>query len=612
MAHVRVETGAIWASYTLVCLRYPLSWPGGELMKRIWSNIPSVPSFPKVSWIDGVVAVFVFALLYAVVQLSSGMGVPFSVHDQPKIVLDWWLLPYYAGRSLLRMFIAYAFSLLFTFLYGRIAASHHLAEKIMVPLLDILQSVPVLGFLSITVTGFMNLFPHSLLGVELASIFAIFTGQVWNMTFSFYHSVSALPRELREVTRIMKLDSFARFTRLELPYSMIGLVWNSMMSFGGGWFFLAASESITVLNHNIQLPGIGSYMATAMQQGNIPALIEAILTMIIMIIIVDQLFWRPIVAWSERFKMDLSGSDNAMNSWFLTFLRRSKLAQWISAQVFGNLFRSLDVLMMRTAKNSPAKPRPSLVWKRLRPVLFWLLAGVLSGALLYYGVIGVREIAKLGALSVLHIFLLTLYTFLRVMASTLLALIWTIPVGVAIGLHPRASRIAQPIVQVVASFPANMLFPLVALVYIQWHINFQVGAIPLMMLGTQWYILFNVIAGAMSIPNDLKEATKVLHLTGWERWKQLLLPSIFPYLVTGCITASGGAWNASIIAEFVAWRHTTLIASGIGSFITQATDKGHWPDIILSIVMMAAMVTLINRVLWRPLYRLAETRYHIT
>lgn len=613
MAHGRVETGAVWQPVLCCALNGHFRWhQGGDLIKRIWSNIPSVPGFPKLSWIDGLVAVFVFAVLYAIVQLSSGMGVPFSVHDQPQILLDWWLLPYYAGRSLLRMFIAYAFSLLFTFLYGRLAASYKLAERVMVPLLDILQSVPVLGFLSITVTGFINLFPHSLLGVELASIFAIFTGQVWNMTFSFYHSVSALPGELREVSRIMKLDTFARFTRLELPYSMIGLVWNSMMSFGGGWFFLAASESITVLNHNIQLPGIGSYMATAMRQGNIPALIEAIFTMVVMIILVDQLFWRPIVAWSQRFKMDLSGADTTMNSWFLTFLRRSKLAQWLSQQVFGSLFHALDRAMGTLTKAAPAeRPKPAGM-RVLRPVLGWVLAGLVSGGLLYYGAIGLREIARLGTANVLHVVVLSFYTLGRVMASTLLALIWTIPVGVAIGLHPKASRIAQPIVQVVASFPANMLFPLVALVYLNWHINFQIGAIPLMMLGTQWYILFNVIAGAMSIPNDLKEATKVLRLTGFERWKRLLLPSIFPYLVTGCITASGGAWNASIIAELVAWRHTTLVASGIGSFITQATDKGEWPQIILSIVVMAAMVTLINRILWRPLYRLAETRYPIT
>ena len=581
-------------------------------MKRIWSNIPSMPSLPKVSWVDGLVAVFVFALLYAVVQLSAGMGVPFSVHDQPQVVLDWWLLPYYAGRSLLRMFIAYAFSLIFTFIYGRIAATYRTAERIMVPLLDILQSVPVLGFLSITVTGFMNLFPHSLFGVELASIFAIFTGQVWNMTFSFYHSVHALPRELKEAARVMKLDSYARFTRLELPYSMIGLVWNSMMSFGGGWFFLAASESITVLNHNIQLPGIGSYMATAMQRGNVPALIDAILTMVIMIFVVDQLFWRPIVAWSERFKMDLSGSENAPKSWFLTFLHRSKLASWLSQDVFGAVFRTLDKIMLSAARAPIAVRKPTHTRSWWKTGLGIAIAASCGAVLVYYGIVGLREIVRLGSANVVHVIVLSLYTMLRVLASTFLALVWTIPVGVAIGLSPRASRVAQPIVQVLASFPANMFFPLVALIYIQWNINFQFGSIPLMMLGTQWYILFNVIAGAMSIPNDLKEATKVLRLRGWERWKRLLLPSIFPYLVTGCITASGGAWNASIIAELVAWKHQTLVASGIGSFITQATNQGHWPDIILSITIMAVMVTLINRLLWRPLYRIAESRYPIS
>nr|WP_229776381.1 ABC transporter permease subunit [Alicyclobacillus cellulosilyticus] len=575
-------------------------------MRRIWN----MPVRTRVSWIDVAVAVFVFALLFVIIKLGTGMGVPLSPKDQPHIVLDWRMLPYYAGRSLLRMFIAYACSLLFTFIYGRIAALNKTAEKVMIPLLDILQSVPVLGFLSVTVTGFMALFPHSLLGAECASIFAIFTGQVWNMTFSFYASVASLPRELNEAAKVMRFDAFTRFTRLELPFAMIGLVWNSMMSFGGGWFFLAASESITVLNQNIQLPGLGSYMATAMNRGDIPALIEAIVTMVLVIILVDQLFWRPIVAWSQKFKMELSNAGDQPTSWFLNLLRRSALAQWIGRQVFGALGRAIDRAMLHLAKRAQARG-PRLRPAPVRRGLKWILLAAAAAVVAYYGYLGVVEVSRLGWRDILHVVVLGCFTALRVFASTALALLWTIPVGVAIGSNQRASQIAQPVVQILASFPANMFFPFIALMYLNWHVNFELGAIPLMMLGTQWYILFNVIAGTMAIPNDLKEATKVLGLRGWERWKRLYLPAIFPYVVNGCVTASGGAWNASIIAELVSWHKHTLVAAGLGAYITEATTRGSWPNIVLSIVAMAVFVTIINRFLWRPLYSFAESRYRI-
>jgi len=578
-------------------------------LKRNWLSIPRLP---KVSWVDGVVAISVFAILYVVVKLSTGMGVPFSPYNAPHIRLDGWLLPYYAGRSLLRMFIAYFFSLIFTFVYGRIAASYPIAEKIMIPLLDILQSIPVLGFLSITITGFMALFPNSLLGVECASIFAIFTGQVWNMTFSFYYSISALPNELREASTMIRLDGFARFTRLELPYAMIGLVWNSMMSFGGGWFFLAASESISVLHHNIQLPGIGSYMATAIASGNVPALIESILTMVVMIVLVDQFFWRPLVAWSQKYKMDMVNSgDDAPTSWFLQLLHRSKLAEWFSTQAIGTLFRMADNFAVKMADRRLQAPAKRPRRKTVSRLLSIVIGTICSLLLLYYGIIGAQEIAKLGWLEIFHVILLGFYTALRVFASTALSLAWTIPVGVMIGSSPKLSRIAQPLVQIVASFPANMLFPIITLFYIAIGFNFQYGSILLMMLGTQWYILFNVIAGSLTIPNDLKEATKVLRLTGWQKWKRLYLPVIFPYAVTGCITASGGAWNASILAELSSWKSHTLVASGLGAFITESTAKGNWPQIVLSITVMAAFVVVINRVVWRPLHKIAETRYRL-
>lgn len=571
------------------------------------------PLTTKFTWVDAVIAVLVFALLYALVSLGAGMGVRFSAADQPTIHLVWRMLPYYAGRSLLRMFIAFFFSLLFTFVYARYAATHRSAQKIMIPLLDILQSVPVLGFLSITVTGFMGLFPHRLLGLELASIFAIFTGQVWNMTFSLFYSITSLPRELQEAATLHRLDPYSRFTRLELPYAAIGLVWNSMMSFGGGWFFLAASESISVLNRHIQLPGIGSYMATAMQRGNIPALLEAMFTMVVMIVVVDQLFWRPLVAWAQRFKMD-THADEQIDSWFLHFLRRSRLAMWISNHIFGALFRSIDRMVVNLVKNiRQHQTQPQVV--PLRPTWSrWLTRSILlllAVAVLYYGFQGVAEIAQLGWLRVLHVVVLGVFTLGRVMCSTTLALLWTVPVGVAIGLHPRASRMTQPLVQIAASFPANMAFPLITLVYLKLHVNFQVGSIFLMMLGTQWYILFNVIAGAQAIPSDLKEVTQVLGLRGWDRWRRLLLPAIFPYVVTGCITASGGAWNASIIAELVTWKQQTLVASGLGAYITQATTLGQWPAIVLSIIVMAAFVTSVNRLVWRPMQAIAEKRFRI-
>ncbi|WDL99341.1 ABC transporter permease subunit [Alicyclobacillus sp. ALC3] len=539
------------------------------------------------------------------------MNVPFSLRHEPKISLSWWMLPYYSARSLLRMFIAFFFSLMFTFIYGRAAARNKTAQKIMIPILDILQSIPVLGFLSITVTGFMALFPHSLLGLEFASIFAIFTGQAWNMTFSFYQSVSTVPRELSEAASMNRLDAFGRFTRLELPYSMIGLVWNSMMSFGGGWFFLAASEALTVGHHTVELPGIGSYIATAIEDGNTRATVYGIVAMMLLIVIVDQLFWRPIVAWSQKFKMDLSGADDAPKSWFLQILRRSRLAEWVSTAVFGAAFRALDRFIVMFARRRPKFRGTHSNARLVRRAFLWLVLAALTVLVAIYGVLGVQEVARLGITEILHIIVLGAYTLSRVLASTVLAIAWTVPVGVAIGLNPRASRIAQPLIQMMASFPTNTIYPLVTVIYIALGISFQLGAVPLMMLGTQWYILFSVIAGSMSIPNDLKEATRVLGLRGWERWKRLILPSIFPYLVTGCITASGGAWNASILAEFVTWKNRVHAASGLGSFLDITAADHHWADFIVGLIVMSAFVVLVNHFVWRPMHRLAENRFHL-
>jgi NitT/TauT family transport system permease protein len=567
----------------------------------------SVEENKKFGWADLFVIIVIFSVMFSILKLGAGMKVPLSSIKHTTINLDPSYLPYYAGRSLLRMFIAFGASLLFTFIYGRIAAFNRTAEKIMIPAIDILQSVPVLGFLSITVIGFMSIFPGSLLGVECASIFAIFTGQVWNMTFSFYHSLSTIPHDLQEAAKINKLGSWARFTKLEVPFSMIGLVWNSMMSFGGGWFFLAASESITVLNQNIQLPGIGSYMATAVDKGNIHAIVYAIITMVIMILGVDQLFWRPIVAWSQKFKNEQTEANEVTTSWVYNIIRRARFSQNIIRTCKSYIY---NLTVKITAKKNKARKQQKQRSK-MTPVLKWVIGIIVIIFIAKYVYEGILEISKLSLSDILNVAWLGFLTALRVLVATLLGILWTLPVGVMIGFHPKLARIAQPIVQIFASFPANMTFPFLTILYIKYGVGMGLGSIPLMMLGTQWYILFNVIAGAMAIPSDLREAGKILRLSRVQTWKRLILPGVFPYLITGGITASGGAWNASIVSEIVSWKNHTLKADGLGSFITQATSNGNWPQIIWGIIVMAIFVVVINRLFWRRLYTLAEKKYNI-
>lgn len=536
------------------------------------------------------------------------MKVPFSKTHQPHIDLNPAYLPYYAGRSLIRMFLAFFASLLFTFVYGRIAASSRMAEKIMIPIIDILQSVPVLGFLSTTITFFMSLFPGSLLGVELASIFAIFTGQVWNMTFSFYHSLTTIPRELREASQIYRLNGWNRFKKLEVPFSIIGLVWNAMMSFGGGWFFLSASEAISVLGTNVRLPGLGSYMATAVDEGNVKAIIYAIIAMVITIVLVDQLFWRPLVAWADKFKMELTEANQRPSSFILKILQQSAVVDLFVKYTLTPVWRGIDLFFdwISTAKKTGTPGSKKTLF-----VIQLVLLTVILLLLLRYVYQGFIEVKQLGSGELLRVVGLGVLTMLRVFVGIAIGALWTVPLGVMIGFHPRLAQLAQPLVQIAASFPANMLFPLVTLLYLKLHVNFEVGSIPLMMLGTQWYLLFNVIAGAMAIPTDLREAADIFGLSRWEKWKKLIIPGIFPYLVTGGVTAMGGAWNASIVSEIVSWKHNTLTATGLGAYISVATNKGNWAAIIWGIFVMSALVVLINRLLWRKLYKLAETKYHI-
>lgn len=549
-----------------------------------------------------------FVLLALVARVGAGTLVSFHPPDiLPGVDLNPANLPYYAARSTLRMFTALFCSIVFTLAYGYGAAHSQRAERIMIPLLDILQSVPVLGFLSITVTGFIALFPGSLLGLEAASIFAIFTSQVWNMTFSFYQSLRTVPRELDEATTLYQLSGWQRFTKLEVPSAMIGLVWNAMMSFGGGWFFVAASEAISVLNQKYTLPGIGSYVASAVAAEDLPALGWALGTIVIVILLTDQLFWRPIVAWSDKFRLEQNAAAEAPQSWLYDLLKAARIPRYV-----GRAFTPIAELIKHTlSRLTPPRRvhrveiKPGGLSDRLYN--FILLIGI--GALLIVGLHFI--VTTVGLAELWKAFILGLLTLLRVTVLLIFAsLIWT-PIGVAIGFNPRLARLLQPLVQFLASFPANFIFPFATLFFIRTNISLDWGSVLLMALGAQWYILFNSIAGAMSIPTDLREMAADVELKGWKRWQKLIIPGIFSAWVTGGVTASGGAWNASIVSEIVSWGQSTLTANGLGAYIADATSAGDWSRITLGIGMMSLFVVGLNRVFWRRLYKLAETKYHL-
>jgi len=563
---------------------------------------------PSLRPVDIVVGLGGLALLYALVRLGSSMNASFIPKSATtKVSTDPADLPYYAARSLLRMFIAMFFSVLFTFVYGTAAARFRRAEVVLIPALDILQSVPILGFLSITVTAFIALFPGSLLGLECAAIFAIFTSQAWNLTFSFYHSLVSQPRELDEAARLFRLTKWQRFWKLDVPQSMIGLVWNGMMSFGGGWFFLVAAESISVLNKKYALPGIGSYVAAASADGDLGLVLLAIVVMVVMVLGVNFFFWRPLVAWSERFRNETTESSERPRSIVYDALRSSSLPR-----ALGRELHPVGRLLDRATRPFGLAEHPLHADVRRRRVGDIVFAVVVGGVCLWGAYLGLRYIADtVGPRAVPHVLVLGCYTFLRVVVIVIIgSLIW-VPIGVKIGMNPRIARSAQPLVQVLASFPANFIFPFVIAVFIATGIGLNIGGILLMAMGAQWYILFNTIAGASAIPSDLREAMDDFDVTGWQRWRRFILPAIFPYYVTGGITAAGGAWNAAIIAEVVTYNHQTLIASGLGAYIAQATTKGDFPEVLLGVAVMSLFVVLVNRLFWRRLYHLAETKYSL-
>ncbi len=523
-------------------------------------------------------------------------------------------LPVYAGYSLLRMILGYLLSLTFTLVYGHIAATNRRARQIMVPILDILQSVPILSFLPVVLLALVAAFPHSNVGLELASIILIFTSQAWNMTFSFYHSVRTLPSDLREVTAIARLRPWQRFLKLEVPASMIGLIWNSMMSWAGGWFFLMAAEQTKLGNRSFQLPGLGSYLQTAADRGNTGALLLGLLTLIVLIVLLDLLFWRPLVAWADKFKVELSSASETPTSPILDALQRSALLAAISRRILRPLGERIAWMLNRLQPLdadviiTEHKRTQTLSIKKIVNSIVLLIVCVL----LLYGLWNtLHMLIQVRAATWGTLLLAAGATWLRTVAAMLIGVIWTVPVGVAIGLSPRWSRRMQPVVQVVASIPATALFPILLLALIRLPGGLSLAAILLMLLGTQWYILFNVIAGAMAIPTDLREATTIYHVSSWRRWKTLILPAIFPYLVTGLLTASGGAWNASVVSEFVQFNQHTVSTFGLGASIASAAaaGSGHFPDLLAGTLLMAAVVVIINRLLWKRLYALAERRY---
>jgi NitT/TauT family transport system permease protein len=560
--------------------------------------------------VDLVVGAGIIAVLYAVVRLGQSMAVNFTPGRTPVVIsTDIANVPYYAARSLLRMFIALALSTVFTLVYGTAAAHLRRAEKVLVPILDILQSIPILVFLPIALTFFITLLPNNLLGLELAAIFVIFTSQAWNMTFSFYHSLISQPAELDEAARMYRLTKWQRFWKLDVPSSMIGLVWNMMMSMGGGWFFLTASEAVTVFvkGHGLSesLPGMGSYMAAAVAHGSYTEVTIAIIVMVLLVVGTNFFVFRPLVAWSDNFRMESSESAEKPKSIILNLLRRSSIPR-LAGHVSRPVGRALDRIT-RPFGLAEYPLRTDIRKRHLGDIIFW---SIIVGATTVFAVVALAYLnAHLGFTRFPSLIGFGLATFARVIVFVALSTIIWVPVGVKIGMSPRMARYAQPVVQVLASFPAILLFPFATLIFIDLGIPLDYGAILLMMLGAQWYILFNVIAGASSIPNDLREMMVSMHLTRRQRWRRVILPAIFPAYVTGGITAAGGAWNASIVAELVSWHHHTLNAFGLGNYIATASAQGKFALLIAGGIVMSAFVVIVNRLFWRRLYRLAESRF---
>ncbi len=549
-------------------------------------------------------------ILAALVLIALGvqhMSEPLVRIEGHPVSLDPRALPLYALLTTLRMLAALLASLVFTFTYATLAAKSRRAELILVPVLDILQSVPILGFISFTVVFFLGLFPGSQLGAECAAIFAIFTSQAWNMAFSFYQSLRTVPADLDEVARSYRFSSWHRFWRLEVPFAMPGLVWNMMLSMSGGWFFVVASESVTVGSTTFNLPGIGSYLAAAIAARDLAAVGFAVLAMLVVILLYDQLLFRPLLAWADRFRLEQTPSDVLERPWLMRLAQRTRLLS-------GTLRPLLGTARWSYGLHLPLRPVGVLPVLRAVPgrALDLLWGGLVTALAVLAAWIVFRYVrAELDLQDLLTALGLGLLTLARVAVLLVLASLVWVPVGVLIGLRPRLAAAVRPLVQFLAAFPANLLFPVVVVMIVRFRLDPDIWLSPLMILGTQWYILFNVIAGAGLFPQDLRDAASNLGLGGWAWWRKIMLPAVFPYFITGAVTAAGGSWNASIVAELVRWGSTRLEAHGLGAYIAKASAAGDFPRIILGIAVMALFVTLTNRLVWRPLYLYAERRLRL-
>jgi len=559
----------------------------------------------RLGWTDLALVAGLGGTLFGLIRLAQEWTG--ALRPAVEIDLSVAALPGYALLSLSRGLAAYAISLLFTLGYGYWAARDRVAERVLVPALDVLQSIPVLGFMPGLVLGLVAAFPGSNVGLELASVIMIFTGQAWNMTFSFYYSLKSIPRDLTEVATLSRFRGWQRFRWVELPFSAIGLVWNSMMSMAGGWFFLMVSEAFVLGDKDFRLPGLGSYMSVAAARGDGRAMLAAVAAMALMIVALDQLLWRPIVVWAQRFRVEESGQTEEMESWFLDLLKRSRLLPLLGRLVRRAATAAAPAGPERRPEPAPAA-RPRALGGALSLALFSLLLALLAwGA---FGLLGLLRQVPLAAWG--GIALAGALTLGRVLLATALGTLWAVPAGLAIGLSPRLSRVLQPVVQVVASFPAPMLFPAVVAMLAAAGVGLGFGSILLMLLGTQWYVLFNVIAGATAIPADLREAARSYRLGRLQRFRDLYLPAVFPYLVTGWVTAAGGAWNASIVSEYLSFRGRVLATTGLGARISMAAAHGEFAALAAAITFMAAMVTLFNRLVWRRLHGLAEERFSLS
>ena len=561
----------------------------------------------KFNAMDIVIFCTIAAVLY--ILIKSGTSANVTADGGTKVYTKLSMLPYYAFRSFLRMAAAYALSFVFTLIYGYVAGHNKKAEKVMLPLLDILQSIPVLSFLPAVVLGLIALFPHGSVGVEIASVILIFTGQAWNMTFSFYYSVKGVSKDLKEAAAIFQLNKWEEFKTVELPNSVIGLVWNSMMSWAGGWFFLMACEMFTLRGKSFMLPGIGSFLQTAANEGNTRAMIWGIITLVLVIVIMDRVIWRPVTSWADKFKIENTGGEEEDKSGFLVAMRRSMFVQFFTEKItdplfnfFGSLIDSIAMFFVKKSEKKSGKSNK----------VFGLIVKIIFiAALIYYGYNAFKLIFSVSMKDAEKIPLAAFYSLLRVAAAQVIALLWTVPVGVAIGMNKKAAKICQPIIQVIASIPATALFPVILASIINYVGGLGFASILLMLMGTQWYILFNVIAGAMAIPEDLIDAAKVLRLKGFKRWRVLILPAIFPYLLTGMITATGGCWNASIVSEYTHFSGKTVSTVGLGALISRSTESGNFPMLILSTIVMCLFVVLINNTLWKRLYRLSDEKFKL-